>query len=175
MITTPAVFEIDSESLDEVQRCYKPHCRYLRSASVRTDGDIVTGTGQFGIGEPCYIEDTGHLNAVEVIICFNQLMYQTVATIVRHGLHPAFDDWTPAQFQRRYLPDILIADVQTEFERPIDSAAFTGEFTLEAAHAYTTSGGARRIALTTSFRFSDGDGECGGRIRLVVVDTGAGR
>ncbi|MFI5780723.1 FcoT family thioesterase [Nocardia sp. NPDC051570] len=175
MITAPAVFEVDPEFLAEVQCCYKPHCRYLRAASVRAEGRSVTGTGHFGIAEPCYIDDTGHLNAVEAIICFNQLMYQTVATVVRHGLHPAFEEWTPQDFRRRYLPDILIADVQTEFERPIDSSAFTGEFVLENAQAYTTSAGARRIAASTSFRFTDGAGACGGRIRLVVVDTGASR
>ncbi|MCM6772499.1 FcoT family thioesterase [Nocardia sp. CDC159] len=175
MIAAPAVFEVEPEFLAEVQRCYKPHCRYLRTASVRTDGETVVGTGEFGIGAPCYIDDTGHLNAVEVIICFNQLMYQTVATVVRHGLHPAFADWAMADFHRRYLPDILIAEVRTEFERPIDSTAFTGEFTLGAADAYTNSAGAQRIALHTGFRFTDGTGVCHGRIRLVVVDTGAGR
>ncbi|MBF6328351.1 hypothetical protein IU452_07440 [Nocardia transvalensis] len=171
----PTVFEVEPDFLADVQQCYKPHCRYLRSASVTAAGETIVGTGHFAIAEPCYIDDTGHLNAVEVIICFNQLMYQTVATIVRHGLHPAFGDWTVADFRRRYLPDILIAEVHTEFERPIGAAAFTGEFRIDAIDTYTAEGGSR-IKLATRFRFGDErGGSCHGAIPLVVVDTGAGR
>ncbi|ATL68307.1 FcoT family thioesterase [Nocardia terpenica] len=177
MTTAPAHYEVDTEFLAAVQRCYKPHCRYLRSATVVAESDTIVGRGRFAVPEPCYIDDTGHLNAVEVIICYNQLMYQTLGMIVRHGLAPEFGEWTSEDFLRRYLPDVLIAEVNTRFERPIDATGFSGEFLIDGMRRYRPGPDrAPRIALETSFRFGDDrGGQCAGDIRLVVVDSGERR
>ncbi|MEC3954110.1 FcoT family thioesterase [Nocardia sp. CDC153] len=175
MTTAPTLFENSPAELDEVLRCYKPHCRYLKSLAVTVDGDRVIGTGTFSIPEPCYIDDTGHLNAVEVGICYNQLLYQTMATMVRHATGPVLADWTMDEFLRRYLPDVLIADSRNVFRRAIGSASFSGEFVIDRAARYRPGPDrAERIALETSYRFWDErGGACDGEIRVVVLDTGA--
>ncbi|AYF73953.1 hypothetical protein D7D52_08835 [Nocardia yunnanensis] len=175
MTTATAVFVNEPGQLDEVLSCYKPHCRYLKSLSVDVFGDRIVGTGTFAIPEPCYIDDTGHLNAVEVGICYNQLLYQTMATMVRHRTGPVLADWTMPEFLRRYLPDVLIAASRNVFRRAIDSRAFTGEFVIERAARYRPGPDAsERIALETRYRFWDEfGGACDGEIRVVIVDTGS--
>ncbi|MGW6540873.1 FcoT family thioesterase [Streptomyces sp. NPDC055051] len=51
------------------------------------DGRPLTGSGMFTIPEPCYIDDTGHFNAVEFNICYNQLAYYTLAAMIRDRVH----------------------------------------------------------------------------------------
>ncbi|GAB2547806.1 FcoT family thioesterase [Nocardia heshunensis] len=173
MTLTTAVFEAGADELAVVLRCYKPHCRYLKSLTVTVSDDRVVGTGTFSIPEPCYIDDTGHLNAVEVGICYNQLLYQTMATMVRHRTGPVLDDWSMPEFLRRYLPDVLIAESRNIFRRAIDSSSFTGEFVIDRATRYRPGPDAsERIALETSYGFRDEHGgACDGKIRVVVVDT----
>jgi (3R)-3-[(carboxylmethyl)amino]fatty acid synthase len=160
----------DEPLLDQVLECYKPHCRYLNKVTVSGD---VTASGEFGIGESCYIDDTGHLNAVEVNICYNQLLYFAVAVAVRDRLHPVFTGWTMADYWRRRLPDVLISKLTSRFHRPISSRRFFGEFEL--------TGATRRrlrpdrpplISLHTAFRFrDDGDGRCDGEVAVAITET----
>lgn len=50
-------------------------CRYLIDAQYSATEDSVLAYGNFTIGESAYIRSTGHFNAVELILCFNQLAY----------------------------------------------------------------------------------------------------
>ena len=62
--------------LADILKPYRAHARYLRSAEIThfrnpaapRDGtsaaSLLTGTGRFSIPESCYIDDTGHFNAV---------------------------------------------------------------------------------------------------------------
>src|SRR2546422_760024 len=86
---------VDPSVLDMVLDCYKPHCRYLHSATVEPgrNGVVVAGRGEFAISESCYIADTGHFNAVEFNICYNQIAYITLAHSVLHGWLDAMASW----------------------------------------------------------------------------------
>jgi hypothetical protein len=154
-----------------VLSCYKPHCRYLTSFAVT--GDRTTGT--FAIPESCYIDDTGHLNAVEVNICYNQLLYATIAATVERGGEPALAGWTMADFWRRRLPDILIARITSEFRRPIDARSFHGELsTTRMVARRLRPGAAPFVSIDTTFRFWDASGgAAAGTARVAIVD-GAG-
>ncbi|QIS05700.1 hypothetical protein F5X71_28365 [Nocardia brasiliensis] len=169
---TERVFADDPWLLARVLRCYKPHCRYLRTLEVRTVAETVTATGTFEIPESCYIDATGHLNSVEVNICYNQMLYQTIAVMVRERLG-VFADWTMDDFWRRQLPDILITRFQSEFRRPIDPRRFSGVFTLDGSQERTSSrDGTPFTALDTSFRCWDHHGgHCAGVVGLAVVDA----
>ena len=160
---------MDSALLGEVLSCYKPHCRYLREFS----GD---GRGRFAIPESCYIEDTGHLNAVEVNICYNQLLYASIAMLVRDGTEPAFDTWTMAEFWRRRLSDILITRIASEFRRPIDARSFSGELVLDRiVGRQLRSDEAPLVVLDTTFRFWDAEGgDASGTARIAIVDEATG-
>lgn len=152
--------------LSEVLSCYKPHCRYLTGFAI----DGRRATGDFAIPESCYIDDTGHLNAVEVNICYNQLLYATIASMVAERAEPAFVTWSLAEFWRRRLSDVLIARIAGDFRRPIDPRSFTGELTVDRVLALRP-GTAHLVSLDTTFRFHDErGGVADGTARVAVVD-----
>ena len=57
-----------------------------RRRSPGTDQKLIVGKGRFSIPESCYIDDTGHFNAVEFNICYNQLAYVLFAGVIDAGL-----------------------------------------------------------------------------------------
>lgn len=83
-----------------------------------------------GFAAPCYIADTGHVNAVEYNITYNQLLYTTLAVAVERRLVPELRHWDLAEFFRRQLPDVLITDYHARFRRPMHSAAYDAWFEL---------------------------------------------
>ncbi|MCK9923355.1 FcoT family thioesterase [Frankia sp. AgPm24] len=156
---------------ERVLRCYKPNCRYLRSATSTVHDGRIRLTAAFEIGESCYIDDTGHLNAVEVNICYNQMLYLAVATCVREKIGPVFDTWSMEDFWRRQLPAILIARMRSTFTRGLDPRGFSGEFRMDdvAARRLRPDTGPL-VSLGTSFRYWDSDGDgCQGTVAVAIV------
>lgn len=138
------------EFIARILRPYKPHCRYVLAARVtgaepapptaapqprsRSDGGVLcTIEAELAIPESCYIDDTGHLNTVEVNICYNQMLYLLLAQGIVQRLIPALDDMDLAHFERRYLPDVLIHRISGSFKRVIDRRAFTGRMSFTSA------------------------------------------
>jgi hypothetical protein len=133
----------------EIIRPYRPHARYLKSAGIthlraRTQApregqepSLVIGQGRFSIPESCYIDSTGHFNAVEFNICFNQLAYVVVGKCVEAGLFgrvlpekanfPSFVD-----FKRHQLPSMLIARIEgVRFLKQMRSDDFRGVLSID--------------------------------------------
>ena len=86
MTATPERWEMSPERLARVLVPYRDNCKYLKriafeylpaSADVSPDQSeaSLTAHGDLCIAESCYIDSTGHFNAVEFQICVNQLMY----------------------------------------------------------------------------------------------------
>jgi FcoT-like thioesterase domain len=163
--------EHDAAFLTEVLDCYKPHCRYLTSSVVETTGGVLRGTATLAIPESCYIDDTGHLNGVEVSICYNQMLYHTIGTAVRHRIGDVFSAWSMEDFRRRKLPDILIARFASSFHRPINPRSFHGEITFNTVTQRRLHPDREPlISLDTSFRYwDDNGGSCRGAVRVAVV------
>jgi len=163
-------FANDETLLSDVLRPYaKPKTQYLKSATVTTGGGLASARGEFAIPYPCYIDDTGHLNSVEVNICFNQLMYYLIAKCVQDRLVPAFDEWTMADYWAKQLPDMLIANFRSNFRRPINSAAFTGEVSFAE---FTERNRSRPVQLIDMpWRFWDEHGGVAdGEVRMALVE-----
>lgn len=160
----------DPDLLADVLQVYRPEARYLRTMTHRFDGEKIRGEAELSIEGSCYIDDTGHLNAVDVLIGYNQMAYQTIATLIRHSLCPPFSEWSMGDFRRRHLPDMVIADSTFTFRRPIDSRRFRAELVFDSIESYRK-GSRQRIALTTSVGFGNDtlDG-CRGEVRVVIVD-----
>ncbi len=136
-----------------------------------SDG-VICGAAELSIEESCYIDDTGHLNAVEVMIGYNQMLYYVIAKAVREGLGPVFSGWTMEDYWRRQLPGILITKVTSEFRRPIDPRNYHGEFELTGvAHRRLRPESAPLTALETSFRYwDDHNGRASGQVAVAIVD-----
>jgi (3R)-3-[(carboxylmethyl)amino]fatty acid synthase len=166
-------FGTDLDLLARVLRCYKPHCRYLTAMTVSVVDGQVRGQATLAIGESCYIDDTGHLNAVEVNIGYNQLLYYAIAMSVRERLGPIFSTWTMADYWRRQLPDILITKLVSRFRWPINSRGFFGEFELtHAAQRRLNPSSPPLIMLDTAFRFwDDHRGRADGEVTVAIPGT----
>ncbi|MCZ4119462.1 (2E)-enoyl-ACP glycyltransferase [Streptomyces sp. H39-S7] len=166
------VFDTDTDLLPLVLRPYKAHCKYLTSAVVTAEDGRVSAECEFSIAESCYIDDTGHLNAVEVNISYNQMMYYVVAKSVKEGLLPEFGSWTLEDYWRHQLPDILIARFGGSFRRPINARAFSGGFEIRTVDRRTPGGGDPLIIADTSYRYWDAaGGRCDGEVKLAFVNA----
>jgi FcoT-like thioesterase domain len=171
----PAEHQTDAPLLAGVLRVYKPHCRYLRSATVTTDGEVARGRCEFLIPESCYIDDTGHFNSVEFNICYNQMFYYLAAKAVKERLLPVFAGWTMDDFWNRQLSDILIANYESAFRRPINGReTFYGEIEIREVRSIATPGRRPLLWFETSCGFrDDSGGRCTGKIRIVITNPPA--
>ncbi|MCC9306024.1 FcoT family thioesterase [Kitasatospora sp. RB6PN24] len=163
--------------LERVLRPYKPDCRYLRTAEVIGSGDLFHSEPfvqryEFAIDASCYIDDTGHFNAVEFNICFNQMFYVAVATLVADGSPGPFESWTLEDYWERQLPKILITDFSSRFRRPISARAFSGELRLTKAVQRTpVDDKPGMLIISTECRFWDATGGAAeGQVRIVILD-----
>jgi hypothetical protein len=174
-MTTPFVAEhpTDLDLLAQVLTPYKAHCTYLRSAVVVAESAGQAAVrGEFVIPESCYIDDTGHLNSVEVNICYNQMMYYLVAKAVKEGLLTEFESWTLDDFWEHQLPDILIARFAANFRRPVNPRAFSGEMELRSVKRRAPAGEIPFLYVDTAFRYWDGDaGRCDGEATLAFINV----
>lgn len=147
---------------------------YLQHARAYAAGGIVTGEGDFGFQSSCYIEETGHFNAVEFVISFNQLFYYTLAASVRDKLIPQLGHWSLLDYWERQLPSILISRLSTRFRQPIDSRHYHGRLTItdiEFRHRSRP-----LLALQTTIDFTDGSiGSARGDVEVVLTDLPAER
>ncbi|MFI9649452.1 FcoT family thioesterase [Streptomyces sp. NPDC052040] len=166
-------FDTDEELLERVLVPYKAHCSYLRSAVVTAQDGLSAARCTFAIPESCYIDDTGHLNSVEVNIAYNQMMYYLVAKSVQERLLTGFEDWTLDDFWRHQLPDILIARFASQFRRPVDPRDFSGELEFRSVTRRAPGGAAPFLHAQTVHRYWDADGgRCDGEATLAFVNLG---
>ncbi|MFJ4966502.1 FcoT-like thioesterase domain protein [Streptomyces sp. ADI96-02] len=166
------LFATDQELLARVLAPYKAHCRYLLAAEAHgLDGGLSRVRGTFAIPESCYIDDTGHLNSVEVNLAYNQMMYYLVAKSVKERLLTGFESWTLDDFWRHQLPDILIARFAARFRRPVNPRSFSGELEFRSVDLRSP-GGSPLLMAATAYRYWDAEGgRCDGDATLAFVNT----
>ncbi|MFI7098968.1 FcoT family thioesterase [Streptomyces sp. NPDC050161] len=163
-------YPTDPEILDKVLQPYKEHCKYLKSADVTAADGVASTRCTFSIPESCYIDDTGHLNSVEVNICYNQMAYYTAAAAVKWGLLEEFSGWTMDDYWKRLLPDMLITRFQARFRRPVDPRAFGGEVVFNRLQRRASRVGDPLLMINTTHRYYDDAGEgCGGEVTLALT------
>lgn len=157
---------------ERVLNPYREHCKYLRSIDVRSEKDSVVATGEFGVEESYYIDSTGHFNAVEYNICYNQAAYYLIAQSVQHQLIPAFEGWSIDDFWERQLGDVLIVEFSTTFQQQISPRKFSGELTFGKSWTQpATPTSPPLVAIETKCKFWDATGgRCQGRALLAVTN-----
>ncbi len=172
------IADTDPDILALVLRPYIPQCRYVETARTevgrpRKEGEAPSLVGIYAkcaIPATFYIEDTGHFNAVEFNLCYNQLAYYAIAASVKHKLLDVFSAWDMEEYRRRQLPDVLISKLSSHFIRPVHGAAFEGW--LDITKASTSSKG--HIFLTMDVSFTDShDGLAKGEVTLAIVSRSA--
>ncbi|MEY9992097.1 hypothetical protein ABIE67_004129 [Streptomyces sp. V4I8] len=167
----------DPDLLAKVLRPYRSHTKYLQSATLTVSQDPVGGARisaacEFEIPESCYIDDTGHFNSVEFNICYNQMLYYTVAVAVREKLVAPFSGWTMDDYWTRQLANFLITDFRSAFKHEMRGRVFRGE--IEFADIAEWDGSDIRdplVVLRTKCRYWDEyGGACQGEVRIAITD-----
>jgi hypothetical protein len=143
----PMPMTVSATLLAEILQPYHPAARYLKSAAithfrdksaegVHANRGLISARGTFSICQSCYIEDTGHFNAVEFNICFNQLAYVMFGKCIDAGLmHKLRCDKnevpTFAEFKQHQLPNMVIVQIESRYYHQLDSGAFEGTLELD--------------------------------------------
>lgn len=110
---------MDQSKLEKVLRVYNPDCRYLQEAKL----DFPRGEGKFRIPKPYYVEGTGHFNAVEMMICYNQLAYGMLSEFGGRGLIKELGKIPFEQFLGWQLENCFIVGMdEVKFKRAIDTS-----------------------------------------------------
>ena len=101
---------IEDSFVQKVMKPYRTNTTYLQSAEfVQKPEEGLSGLtmeGVFNIPESCYIDDTGHFNAVEYNICYNQIGYVFLGHCIKHGLIPALSAYDEATFFEKQLSNM---------------------------------------------------------------------
>lgn len=173
------VDDISHDFLSRFIEPYKPNCKYLKSAQFQypeqsnmPDQPSDNGQGMwyikgnFTIPESCYIADTGHFNAVEFNICYNQLCYVMIACLLKNRLLEIVEGWDLENYKSRQLRDFLIAKYSSSFKQQINAKAFQATL---AVNQYSTR--ANLSILKTSIAFyDDNDGWAEGDITIAILN-----
>ncbi len=172
----PLPIDIADAFVAAILKPYRANAQYLKSAQIThfsdktatKDAAFVTGTGRFAISESCYIDDTGHFNAVEFNICYNQLAYVLFGKCLELGmlqklnseLRKLSDETVSglsismADYKRHQLPSMLIVSIEgVRFFKELKSGDFRGELSINRVAPV---GGA--YFFFTSIAFSDTEG-----------------
>ena len=164
------VDDIDPGLLNRFIEPYKEHCKYLKKAQFQYPESPDRGRwfvrGEFSIPESCYIADTGHFNAVEFNICFNQICYVAIAYLIQNNLAEAMEGWDLEKYKRRQLSDCLIVKYSSAFKKPIDAKNFQGTLSINKCSAR-----GNLIMIKTSCAFYDRhDGWAQGDITIAILN-----
>ena len=150
---------IDNKLIKQVLKPYFKHSTYLKSAEIKSVNadSLVTARGSFSIENSCYIDDTGHFNAVEFNICFNQLAYVVVAKCLESGifaeLNPKWAQGCPETLEGFFedqLAALMIIKLESKFLKPLNSDSFEAIFTV---NKLTVKNG--RLFMHSSIEFFD--------------------
>lgn len=131
----------------EILRPYRDHAKYLKSAEITNFCDkaasaefsnettLIAAKGRFAIPESCYIDDTGHFNAVEFNICYNQLAYVMFGKCIATGLlgrlrREKVSVLSLPEFKRHQLPSMMIVSIESRYYKQLNSGDFTAELVL---------------------------------------------
>lgn len=160
---------IADEFTAEILKPYRENATYLKAAEIvevndktaiaGTDQKLIIGKGRFSIPESCYIDSTGHFNAVEFNICYNQLAYVLFAGCINAGVMGKVRAVqgagipTMAEFKNDQLPAMMIVALESRYFKPLDSKDFTAELSINKISAVGNA-----WFFFTTITFSDSQG-----------------
>lgn len=164
-----SVSDIDYGFMNKVLKPYYSHSRYLKRAwfqqSDSFDTQSLIMNGEFAIPESCYIDDTGHFNAVEYNICFNQICYVHMAHCINNALIPELADYDMETFFEKQLPNVLIAKLTSSYQSQLNAKRFYGTYGINAIKKTSTC-----TFIKTYCRFhDDANGRSKGEVTLAVL------
>ncbi|BBY98957.1 FcoT family thioesterase [Mycolicibacterium fallax] len=169
-LNTSDIAPITEDLLTRVLEPYSHKgCRYLRTASYKATETSMFSLGTFAIAESSYIRSTGHFNAAEMMVCFNQIAYSAFAPAILNEQIPPFRGWSIEDYFDHQLPSMLIKNFSARFSRPINAAGFSARLWCEDFEVVDRTWRYLRIPCTIEFWDADG-GFASGEVELAALN-----
>ena len=166
-IISRLITRINSNLVNKILSPYKSKCRYLINPVIITyraqdyhilevpseiikDKNVIEASARFRILKSFYIKNTGHINSVEINLCYNMLAYCLLAECIRRKLLIKYLNWNVDKLLTNQLTNVLIADFSCTFKKPIISREFNGLIEL-----YEVLRKNKIVFFKTKFRFDD--------------------
>lgn len=109
--------------------------RYLKDAQIDKSDDTINLVANFSITDCCYsAPNSGHFNAVEAIICLNQMFYVALLGGIDKKMFPFYDDKVLDDFRRYWAKVYILEFEKIRFGKLIDSTSFYGKMNLKPLH-----------------------------------------
>jgi len=107
--------------------------RYLKEGQIeRLDKDKIILNATFEIKESCYLFPySGHFNAVEAIMCFNQMLYVALLGGIERKFFSFYSHISPQEFNKYRRKVYILEFEKVKFRKQIDNANFFGRFEME--------------------------------------------
>lgn len=161
--------DIDDGFATQVLKPYFEHSRYLKKAwfqyAETLEPQSLIMNGEFSIPESCYIDDTGHFNAVEYNICFNQICYVHLAHCIKNRLIPELAEYDMDKFFQKQLPNVLIAKLASSYQSQLNAKHFYGTYGI-----HTVKKTSKCTFIKTYCHFhDDANGRSSGEVTLAVL------
>lgn len=158
---------------DLLSRVLEPYsykgCRYLIDAQYSAIEDSVLAYGSFTIGESAYIRSTGHFNAVELILCFNQLAYSAFAPAILNKQISALVGWSIEDYFRHQLSSMFIRSSSSRFRRPVDPQKFSARLLCQDLQVIERTWRYLRVPCVIEF-WDDNGGAASGEVELAALN-----
>ena len=111
---------IPSSCIKRILEPYEPYrTNVIRDSYIIFEKDEILLYSYLGVDEPWYCNNTGHLNAVDLNLCFNQMMYILIGEGIASGRIPFLKKWNQEDFFRFYWSDFVIAKISSTFKKPL--------------------------------------------------------
>jgi len=152
------------DTLREVIEPYISDCRYLKEAELDCNGEFPKAIGKFEIPRSFYCIKTGHFNAVEAMICYNQLAYTMFGECSQKGMIGSHEPMSLEKFKSLQIVSYIVKIKELIFKKPINPQHFHGKIELLRASNISNN-----LFLCTKFEFADdGEGFASGKALLAV-------
>ncbi|MEL7039590.1 MAG: FcoT family thioesterase [Cyanobacteria bacterium J06592_8] len=159
MIQTEYLQKIDNDFLLKTLQPYSSkEAVYLQEVSVLSLGKLGSDSnyivqGKFSIESPCYVDETGHFNAVEFVICYNQIMAVSLAYATQNKLLLCLQDLTVEEFYILFMSGTYITRLESTYKSLINPKEFSCKFEVIMERKRS-----RLSILKTLVEFSDRQG-----------------
>ncbi|BBY65591.1 FcoT family thioesterase [Mycolicibacterium helvum] len=158
---------------DLLVKVLKPYsdkgCRYLLDAQYKATDDSVLAFGNFCIPDSSYITSTGHFNAADLLICFNQLAYSAFAPAIVNEEIPVLVGWSIEDYFDYQLPSMLIKNTASRFRRPINAHKFSARLMCQNFEIIERTWRYLKVPCTIECWDDDG-GAASGQVELAALN-----
>jgi hypothetical protein len=127
--------------------------RYVTKAQIDKKDDNIVLRADFSIKESCYLYPySGHFNAVESLMCFNQMLYVALLGGIKEKMFSFYDHITPDEFNLHRRKVYILEIEKNKFKKQIDNHSFQGFLELNPLHRVKD-----KIYVDCHFGFGNGD------------------